>query len=154
MFGSDAKHEPLRRDWCYVRFRGPHTDLSKENFVTLGPTVTLTINVACKKRELSEPLVVDLTQTCPRLAQLLTALHPWAKKIQGSEQPWVFFLHSKRCMGLHMKAQLFSQRMSKVWERLGLPFEVLAGSRFGRGSGKDRFIYSDTNEVDNVGTPR
>ena len=41
----------------------------------------------------------------------------------------MFFLHSKRCLGQHMKAQLFSQRMSKVWERLRLPFEIPIGSR-------------------------
>eukprot|EP01047_Picozoa_sp_COSAG01_P065353 COSAG01_NODE_8815_length_2651_cov_1.547414_2_plen_404_part_00 len=129
LYGSDAKHEPLRRDWVYVKFKGPHTDLSKANFITLGSTVTLTINVACKRKELSEPLIVDLTQTCPKLAMLLTALHPWAKKIQDSEEPWVFFLHSKRCEGSHMTAALFSQRMSGVWKRLDLPFEVPAGSR-------------------------
>jgi pyridoxine 5'-phosphate synthase PdxJ len=59
----------------YVKFKGPHTDLYKDNFITLGDTVTLTINVACKWRELSEPLVVDLTQTCSKLAVLLT-VHP------------------------------------------------------------------------------
>jgi hypothetical protein len=129
LYGSDAKHEPLRRDWCFVRFKGPNTDVSKDNFITLGNTVTLTINVACKRRELSEPLLVDLTQTCPKLATLLTALHPWAKTIQDSEEPWVFFLHSKRYEGAQMTAGLFSQRMSGVWERLDLPFEVPAGSR-------------------------
>jgi hypothetical protein len=127
VYGSDAKHEPLRRDWCFVRFKGPNTDVSKDNFITLGDTVTLTINVACKRRELSEPLVVDLTQTCPKLATLLTALHPWAKTIQDSKEPWVFFLHSKRYEGAHMTAGLFSQRMSGVWNRLG--WEVSAGSR-------------------------
>jgi hypothetical protein len=129
LYGSDSKHEPLRRDWVYVKYRGPHTNLTKDNYISLGSTVTLTINVACKRRELKQPLVVDLTQTCPKLAALLTLLHPWAKKIQDSEEPWVFFLHSKRCEGAHMKAGLFSQRMSGVWKRLDLPFKIPAGSR-------------------------
>ena len=54
MYGQDKRWEPLRRsDWLSIRYRGPNTDLTKENFLsTDGSIVVLTPNYGAKVQEL------------------------------------------------------------------------------------------------------
>ena len=60
MYGQDKRWEPLRRsDWLSIVFRGPNTDLTKENYLTTGGNiVVLILNYGAKVQELPAQLVM------------------------------------------------------------------------------------------------
>ena len=78
MYGQDKRWEPLRRsDWLSIRYRGPNTDLTKENFLsTDGSIVVLTLNYGAKVQELKQAVEINISQCCPRLAKILLVLRP------------------------------------------------------------------------------
>eukprot|EP01048_Picozoa_sp_COSAG05_P014630 COSAG05_NODE_1677_length_4292_cov_90.326735_2_plen_157_part_00 len=125
MYGQDRRWEPLRRsDWLSIRYRGPNTDLTKENFLsTDGSIVVLTLNYGAKVQELKQAVEINISQCCPRLAKILLVLRPHVAQLQASESPLVF------CMadGTAMTPGCFSHRLPRIWQRLGLTFEVPAG---------------------------
>jgi hypothetical protein len=127
LYGCDLKHEPLRRDWVNVKFAGPSTDKHSDNYITVGDAVTLTVTHANKKGKLAEPVSINLSDTSPRLAGLLNALHPVACKLHNTEEPWVFTSYTGPTFGQKMSESCFSSRMTGVWERLG--FVPPRGSR-------------------------
>ena len=125
MYGQDKRWEPLRRsDWLSIRYRGPNTDLTKENFLsTDNSVVVLTLNYGAKVQELKQAVEINISQCCPRLAKILLVLRPHVAQLQASESPLVF------CMadGTAMTPGCFSQRLPGIWQRLGLTFELAAG---------------------------
>ena len=74
-------------------------------------------------QELKQAVEINISQCCPRLAKILLALRPHVAQLQASESPLVF------CMadGTAMTPGCFSQRLPRIWQRLGLTFEVPAG---------------------------
>jgi len=125
MYGQNKKWEPLRRsDWLSIRFRGPNTDLTKQNYLTTaGNIVVLTLNYGAKVQQLKEAVIINISACCPLLAKLLLALRPHVTALQNSETPFVFCMQN----GVAMEPGCFSQRLSGIWQRLGLSFEVPAG---------------------------
>ena len=125
MYGQDKRLEPLRRsDWLSIVFRGPNTDLTKENYLTTaGNIVVLTLNYGAKVQQLKQPVEINISADCPKLAKLLLALRPHVATLQQSETPYVF------CMGdgSQMTPGCFSQRLPGIWKRLQLSFTVPAG---------------------------
>ena len=115
MYGCSPKHEPLRNDWINIVYRGASTDTQSANFISVEPeTVTLTMNTAKKVGKLKEPLVVNLTDTSPRLASLLRKVHPIAAAVQGTDQPHVLWSKKKA-----LTASQYTTRLANIWHRLG-----------------------------------
>ena len=125
MYGQDKRLEPLRRsDWLSIRYRGPNTDLTKENYLTTaGNIVVLTLNYGAKVQQLKQPVEINISADCPKLAKLLFALRPHVAALQSCETPYVF------CMGdgSQMTPGCFSQRLPGIWKRLQLSFTVPVG---------------------------
>ena len=109
---------------CSIRFWGPNTDLTKQNYLTTaGNIVVLTLNYGAKVQQLKEAVVINISACCPKLAKLLLALRPHVAKLQNGETPLVLCMQN----GASMEPGCFSQRLSGIWKRLGLSFEVPAG---------------------------
>ena len=85
--------------------------------------ILLTLNYGAKVQELKQAVEINISQCCPRLAKILLVLRPHVAQLQASESPLVF------CMadGTAMTPGCFSQRLPRIWQRLGLTFEVPAG---------------------------
>jgi hypothetical protein len=115
LYGCSQKHEPLRNDWIDIIFQGDLTDTQTANYISIEPdAVTLTVNTAHKIGKLKQPLVVNLSETSPRLASLLRKVHPIAVEVQGTDQPYVLWSKKKK-----VSASQLSTRMVHVWEKLG-----------------------------------
>jgi hypothetical protein len=113
MYGCSPKHEPLRNDWLNVQMTERETDLPP-NYVDLKDgQCTLHITKACKVT-LTEPLVIDLHDTSPRLAKLLHAVYPIAKIKQNTDCPYVLWSKGKQ-----MNRTQLSSRMPAIWSKLG-----------------------------------
>jgi hypothetical protein len=63
---------------------------------------------------------INISQSCPKLANVLLALRPHVETIQSSQAPFVFCMKD----GSAMTPGCFSQRLPGVWQRLELSFEV------------------------------
>ena len=115
MYGCSPKHEPLRNDWINIVFKGPETDTQSANYISIEPdTVTLTVNIAKKVGRLREPLVVNLSESSPRLASLLRKVHPIAVAVQGTDEPYVLWSKKKA-----LTASQYTTRLANIWIRLG-----------------------------------
>ena len=122
MYGQNKRWEPLRRaDWVSIKFRAASTNLLTENYLTTaGKIIVLTLNYGAKVQQLKEPVEINISKSCPKLAKMLLALRPHVETIQSTQAPYVFCMRD----GSAMSPGCFSQRLPGIWQRLDLSFEI------------------------------
>jgi hypothetical protein len=112
LWGCSWAHQPLRRDWVGIVYKGAKTDTTTDNYITIDDnSVTLTVNIAHKVGKLKEPLIVDVA---PRLAALLRKVHPIACAVQNTDSPHVLWSKTKP-----VTPSQLSTRMVHIYNKLG-----------------------------------
>ena len=129
LYGSNADHEPIRRDLVTIVYDSPQVDKSVMNYCKInGDEVWLILNyqnkVNPKNKKVDlrvprkEPLAIAVHEHSPDWAAFLQKLEPVAKKIMGPVAHLFFGYQHKKDWGQSFGGNVMSCRCRSIFKRM------------------------------------